>query len=80
MKASRTIRSSNRANRSVAWRTTLLLIALGAVLMALFFSARLLLSPANGQSFEQANPSPSLSSPHVAHLWRAYHAPYRSVP
>ena len=44
MKSSRENRSSNRADRSVAWWSTLLLVALGAVLTALFLSGRMLLS------------------------------------
>jgi hypothetical protein len=44
MKSSRENRSRKRADRSVAWWSTLLLAALGAVLTALFLSGRLLLS------------------------------------
>jgi hypothetical protein len=44
MKPSKENRSPNRADRSVAWWSTLLLVALGAVLMALFFSGRMILS------------------------------------
>jgi hypothetical protein len=49
MKSSRTIRVANRADRSVAWWTAVLLIALGTILAALFLSARLLLSLADEQ-------------------------------
>ena len=44
MKLSKENRSLQRADRSVAWWSTLLLVALGAVLMALFLSGRMLLS------------------------------------
>ena len=44
MKLSKEIRPSNRADRSVAWWSTLLRVALGAVLTALFLSGRMLLS------------------------------------
>jgi hypothetical protein len=44
MKSSRENRSRKRADRGVAWWSTLLLAALGAVLTALFLSGRLLLS------------------------------------
>jgi hypothetical protein len=44
MKLSKENRLSNRADRSVAWWSTLLLLALGAVLTALFLSGRMLLS------------------------------------
>jgi len=44
MKLSKENRSSKRADRSVAWWSTLLLLALGAVLTALFLSGRMLLS------------------------------------
>ena len=44
MKPPRENRSPHRADRSVAWWTTLLLVALGAVLTALFWSGRMLLS------------------------------------
>jgi hypothetical protein len=62
MKPSRTIRQTNDANRSVARWTTVLLIALGAIFMALFLSARLLLSlatdPGSGQtSLREGSPS-----------------------
>jgi hypothetical protein len=53
MKPSKEIRPSNRADRSVAWWSTLLLVALAAVLTALFLSGRMLLSleePATEQS------------------------------
>jgi len=53
MKSSRKTGHANSADRSVArWRTALL-IALGAVLMALFLSARLLLSLANEPGAQQ---------------------------
>jgi hypothetical protein len=55
MRPSRTIRPSNRADRSVAWWSTLLLIALGAVLTALFLSGRLLLSLADETGIEQTS-------------------------
>lgn len=55
MKPSRAIRPSNRADRSVAWWSVLLLLALGAVLTALFLSARLLLSLANETGIEQTS-------------------------
>ena len=44
MKVSKENRSQNRADRSVAWWSTLLLVALGAVLTALFLSGRMILS------------------------------------
>ena len=44
MKLSKENRSLNRADRSVAWWSTLLLLALGALLTALFFSGRMILS------------------------------------
>jgi hypothetical protein len=55
MKLSRATRPSSRADRSVAWWSTLLLLALGAVLTALFLSARLLLSLANEPGIEQTS-------------------------
>jgi hypothetical protein len=47
------MRQANDADRSVARWTTVLLIALGAVFMAVFLSARLLLSLANEPGSEQ---------------------------
>ena len=44
MKLSKKLRPANRADRTVAWWSTLLLVALGAVLAALFLSGRMLLS------------------------------------
>ena len=62
MKPSRpTLRSSRRLDRSVAWWSVLLLVALAGVLAALFLSARLLLSLATEQG-----PEPS-DSPAVAY-------------
>lgn len=81
MKPSQTTRSPNRTGRSVAWWSTLLLIALGAVLAALFLSARLVLSPANEQGLEQtsaANRAPLLA--HVTHVSAPRNIPNRSEP
>jgi hypothetical protein len=47
VKTSRPTRPSSRLDRSVAWWSVLLLIALATVLAALFLSARLMLSLAN---------------------------------
>lgn len=47
MRTSRPTRSSGRLDRSVAWWSVGLLIALATVLAALFLSARLMLSLAN---------------------------------
>ena len=47
MKSSKAIRLRNRTDRTVAWWNALLLVGLGAVFMALFLTARLLLSFAN---------------------------------
>ena len=61
MKLSKEIRPSNRADRSVAWWSTLLLVALGAVLTALFLSGRMLLSleePSIEQTGAAAGPLP----------------------
>jgi hypothetical protein len=55
MKPSRTIRQTNHADRSVARWTTVLLIALGAIFMALFLSARLLLSLATDPGSQQTS-------------------------
>jgi hypothetical protein len=66
MKPSRAIRTSSRADRSVAWWSTLLLIALGAVLTALFLSARLLLSLASETGIEQT----SVRETSLAHVTR----------
>jgi hypothetical protein len=44
MKPSKANPSPNRVDRSVAWWSTLLLVALGAVLTALFLSGRMILS------------------------------------
>ena len=62
MKLSTEIRPSNRADRTVAWVSTLLLVALGAVLTALFLSGRLLLSleePGIEHTSAAATPLPS---------------------
>ena len=53
MKPSKTTRHSNDADRSVAWWSAVLLIALGAVLAGVFLSARLVLSLANEPGTEQ---------------------------
>ena len=61
MKLSNEIRPSNRADRTVAWWSTLLLVALGAVLTALFLSGRMLLSleePGLEQTSTAATPLP----------------------
>ena len=63
MKLSRTIKPSRRTDRSVAWWSTLLLIALGAVLTALFLSMRLVLSLGSEQGWQQSSANPSL--PHA---------------
>ena len=55
MKPSTTIRQANDADRSVARWTTVLLIALGAIFMALFLSARLLLRLANEPGSQQTS-------------------------
>jgi hypothetical protein len=47
VKTSRPTRPSGRLDRSVAWWSALLLVALATVLAALFLSARLMLSLAN---------------------------------
>ena len=61
MKLSKEIRRSNRADRTVAWWSTLLLVALGAVLTALFLSGRMLLSleePRREQTSAAVTPLP----------------------
>src|SRR5262245_21700262 len=61
MKPSKQSRSPNRVDRSVAWWSTLLLVALGAVLTALFLSGRMLLSleePGAAQTRVPATPLP----------------------
>ena len=55
MKPSRTIRQANDADRSVARWTTVLLVALGVILMALVLSARLLLSLATEPGSQQTS-------------------------
>jgi hypothetical protein len=55
MKPSKTIRHADGADRSVARWSTVLLVALGAVLTALFLSGRLLLSLANDPGTEQTS-------------------------
>jgi hypothetical protein len=55
MKTSRTIRSPHRADRTVAWWSTLLLVGLAAVFIALFLTARLLLSLANEPGMNQTS-------------------------
>jgi hypothetical protein len=67
MKTSRTIRSPNRADRTVAWWSTLLLVGLGAVFVALFLTARLLLSLANEPGIDQTS-VPATSSSYVASM------------
>jgi hypothetical protein len=55
MKPSRSIRQANDPDRSVARWTTVLLVALGAIFLALFLSARLLLSLANEPGSRQTS-------------------------
>lgn len=55
MKPSQTIRHPSGADRSVARWSTVLLVALVAVLTALFLSGRLLLSLANEPGTEQTS-------------------------
>ena len=62
MKPSKTIRRLSGADRTVAWWSTLLLVGLGLVFMALFLTARLLLSLANEPGTGQTSvPATSLS-------------------
>ena len=63
MKPSKENRSLNRADRSVAWWSTLLLLALGAVLTALFLSGRMLLSLQDPCTEQTSVPAPSLPHP-----------------
>ena len=65
-KPSRTPNSSRRTDRSVAWWSTLLLIALGAVLSALFLSMRLVLSVGSEQGWQ--NSSANRSRPQAEQL------------
>jgi len=55
MKPSKPIRYASDADRSVARWSTVLLLALGAVLVAVFLSARLVLSFANEPGSEQTS-------------------------
>ena len=59
MKPLRRLRSG-RPDRSVAWWSTLLLIALGAVLTALFLSVRLVLSVGNEQGWQRSSANRSV--------------------
>jgi hypothetical protein len=63
MKPSNENRYPNRADRSVAWWSTLLLVALGAVLTALFLSGRMILSLEEPRAEQTRLPSPAL--PHI---------------
>ena len=65
MKTSKTIRPAHRVDRTVGWWSTLLLVGLGAVIVALFLSARLLLSLANEPGSNQTRASATPLS-HVA--------------
>ena len=60
MKPSKENRSPDR---SVAWWSTLLLLALGAVLTALFLSGRMLLSLQDPGTEQTSVPAPSLPHP-----------------
>jgi hypothetical protein len=55
MKSSKATGHSNGADRSVAWWSAALLIALVAVLAGVFLSARLVLSLANEPGSEQTS-------------------------
>ena len=63
MKLSKVNRSPQRADRSVAWWSTLLLVALGAVLTALFLSGRMLLSLEEPGTEQTSVPATSLPHP-----------------
>ena len=63
MKVSKENRSANRADRSVAWWSTLLLVALGAVLTALFLSGRMILSLEEPGTEKTRVPATSLPHP-----------------
>ena len=54
------MKPSHRRDRSVAWWSTLLLIALGAVLTALFLSMRLVLSVGSEEDWQPSNANRSL--------------------
>jgi len=63
MKPSRENRVPNRANRSVAWWSTLLLLALGAVLTALYLSGRMILSLEDPGTAQTRVPATALPHP-----------------
>lgn len=63
MKLSKEYRSPKRADRSVAWWSTLLLVALGAVLTALFVSGRMILSLDEPSTDKTRVPATSLPHP-----------------
>jgi len=63
MKPSRENRVPNRADRSVAWWSTLLLLALGAVLTALYLSGRMILSLEDPGTAQTRVPATSLPHP-----------------
>src|SRR5262245_8057121 len=63
MKPSKENRSPNRADRSVAWWSTLLLVALGAVLTALFLSGRMILSLEDPGTAQTRVPATALPHP-----------------
>src|SRR5690349_20924679 len=62
MKLPKENRSRHRADRSVAWWSTLLLVALGAVLTALFWSGRMLLSLEEPGTERTSLPTTSLAN------------------
>lgn len=80
MKPSRMTRSLRRTDRSVTWWSTLLLVALAAVLTALLLSLRLVLSVGSEQGSHSSADAVSPRAEHVSPLRNMLSTPNRSEP